>query len=327
MAGASDRLRSQSSDFLGIEPALARWRLLLIGVACAWIMQPSAAVAEPAQVYFDWQRPLASTCPPAKVLEADVQDALDRPVFTLEKSAPLHIEGRIEEQDSGTRVQLTARRRNGEVLGTRTLQARGGSCAALRSDIVLVLILLVEQESVPSSNKSRWRLRPGMAATAAANLLPRWTAGLGASLVLSLGDVLHFRADLSYFLPLQIETAGGIRADLTSGSLAMSACPRLLGSDDSRWALLACAGARVLGLLVSQEQPTQPASELRFSAQALVELRAALRMGPDVTWELAAGPLFSFVRTSIYARYGAGSEVLLYRSPPVGVQLQLGLVL
>jgi hypothetical protein len=290
----------------------------------AWLGLPlTAALAEPFPVYLEWERPLGSTCPPAKVLEQDVEETLDRPVFTPRRTAQLVITGFIEEQGESTWVRLTARHRSGAVLGTRELHAVGGGCAALRSDIVLVLTLLVEREQILASPSVRASIGP--AATLMLHVLPRWSAGAGLSLALDIADSLQLRLDPAYFFPVAVRTASGIAANLHALSLALRACPHVLGTSDSTWTLHACGGMQAGAWLVSQTEPSRHALQVRVLAHAMLELRAGVRLGEAAKLELSAGPSFAISRPTVYASYSPDTRELLYRVPFLGAQVQLGL--
>lgn len=315
------RLKSVCSSSISL-PLLCFWLAL-----CAALVLPlSAAHAEPIPVYLEWERPLGSTCPPAKVLERDVEETLDRPVFTSQKDAQLLITGFIEEDRESTSVRLHARHRNGTMLGTRELHAVGGGCAALRSDIVLVLTLLVEREQILSDATPAVRASLGPAATLMLHVAPRWSAGVGPSLVLEIADSLQLRLDWTYFLPVTVRTTTGIAADLHAASVTLRACPRLLGGGDSAWSLHACGGMQAGVWLIAQTQPMARALQLRLLAQGLVELRATLRLSASTKLELSAGPSLAISRTSVYASHGADMRAFLYRVPWLGAQMQLGLV-
>ena len=306
----------------------SRFNLLLWAFSlCVGLALPlTAARADSIPVYLEWERPLGSTCPPAKVLEQDVEETLDRPVFTSQKAAQLYITGVIEEQDDSTMVRLSARNRKGALLGTRELHATGGGCAALRSDIVLVLTLLVEREQLLSEAPPALVTSFGAAGTFMLHVLPRWSAGVGPTLVLDIAGSLQLRWDLTYFLAVPVRTVSGIAADLHAVSLTMRVCPHLLGSADSDLSLHVCGGLQAGTWLISQTEPSTRALQLRLLAQALVELRVGLRLGSSAKLELSAGPSLAISRTSVYASYAADSRVFLYRVPLLGAQLQLALV-
>jgi hypothetical protein len=291
-----------------------------------WACLPLTAAAEDVpDVHLTWERPLGSTCPPANVLERDVEETLDRRVFTTPANARLVIRGLIEENDSGgTWVRLTARHSGGTVLGTRELRATGGGCAALRSDIVLVLTLLVD-ERISSDAGSAVRVDFGASATALLQVLPRWSAGVGPTLVVDI-DSVQLRADLAYFMPVIVRTRSGIQASLRAASLSLRACQRLFAAESSPFTLHVCAGIQAGAWLISQNAPETRALQLRLLAQGLLDLRAGLRLADSVKLELGAGPSFSLSRTSLYAFYEDDMRVLLYRVPFLGAQLQLGLV-
>jgi hypothetical protein len=303
--------------------------VLLAACAASWLaLQPTAALAESKPVHLDWDRPIGSTCPPASVLELDVEQTLDRPVFTPEKDAELQIQGYIEELSSGrTSVRLTARDRAGNVLGTRELHAVGGGCAALRSDIVLVLTLLVEREEIlAAADDTSLSTALGLSASMLLHVLPRWSVGLGPTVVIQVADILQLRADISYFLPVAVRTASNIEAQLHAVGLALRLCPRLFGQDSTRFSLHACAGAQGGVFITSQTAPAQRALQLRLLAQGQFDMRAGLRVGETTRIELAIGPVLSISRASVYAVYGGGERLFLYQVPLVGAHMQLSLL-
>lgn len=307
----------------GLSRRARRWSLLF-GVVCLWALPPSAARARPAAVYFEWERPLGSTCPPAAVLERDVEQALERRVFTSARNAPLRVVGEIDEQRSEVVVHLEAVRRDGLVLGTRELRAAGSTCAALRSDIVLVLILLVEHEAM-SVEPAALRFSVGVSAALLGHVLPRWTVGVGPAFALDVGDAIQLRADLAYWLPLTIQTAGGIRAELHGASVALRGCPRLWGGYEHGWSVSACAGIQLGALIVAQDEPPGTRPHLRSWVQGLAGLRAAARLWGGAQLGLSMGPVLSITRTSLYAAYGDRIERQLYRLPLLGFMAGLGM--
>jgi hypothetical protein len=315
---SSLRLRRRPRRYNQLAQALRLLTLLWL----AW--PPLAAKAQQQVVYLEWQRPLGSTCPPASVLERDVEDTLDRKVFTATPAAQLRIQGSIEERDSETWVHLTARSRSGRVLGMRELHAVGGGCAALRSDIVLVLTLLVEREEVVSE-APEVSSSFGISSTLMANVLPRWDVGVGPTLLLDIASVLQLRVDLSYFFPVAIRTPSGVAADLHAVSFTLRACPRLYGQD-SALSLHVCAGAQAGAWLVAQTEPASRALQIRLLAQGLLELRAGLRLGESTSLTLGAGPSLSMSRAALYAAYASGTRMFLYRVPLLGAQVQLSLM-
>jgi hypothetical protein len=260
-------------------------------------------------------------------LEADVQETLDRPVFTTLQNAQLVIQGFIEENDSGgTWVRLTARRRDGMLLGTRELRSASGGCAALRSDIVLVLTLLVEPEQTPADQTMAVRVDLGAAATALLHVLPRWSAGFGPELVVEIANTVQLRLDVAYFLPVTVRTQSGIQASLRAVSGSLRLCQRLFAADGNPFTLHACVGLQAGAWLISQSAPSQRELQLRLLAQGILDLRVGLRLAESAKIELGVGPSLSLSRTSLYAFYDQDTRVLLYRLPFLGAQLQLGLV-
>jgi hypothetical protein len=300
-------------------------RALLLCVG-SWFLLPLAAAyaAPPGDVYLEWERPLGSTCPPAAVLQSDVEEILDRAVFTSERTARMRIRGFIEESATGTQVQLVARDQSGRQLGTRELRASGGGCAALRSDIALVLTLLVERDQLLDESSTAAAVRFGPVLSLMLNVLPGASFGVGGVLALDVEDVLQLQAGLSYAIPVGVRTSSGIEASLHAVSAALRVCPRLNGTS-SVWMLSVCGGLQGGAWLVSQTGPSARATQVRLLALGLLELRAGVRLGESVVLDLSAGPSFSISRTSLMAAYAAGSRELLYRLPFLGAQVQLGL--
>jgi hypothetical protein len=300
-----------------------------IAAAWVWLVPLPAALAAPAWVHLEWQRPLGSSCPSQASLEQDVEQALGRPVFTSAQTARLQVRATIEDRSSGVVVRLQAQRMDGQLLGMRELRAQPGECAALRADIGLVLTLLVERDGLVTepSTPSALRLDPGLWTGFLLNTLPRGTFGVGPALSLELGAYAQLRADAAYWLPVAVQTAHGIRAELQAASLALRVCPRIAGSGESLFSLRLCGGVQLGALFASQTQPQGPATQVRLLVQGLLELRSGLRLGRTARLELALGPLISLNRTSLVSVRSDGSRVLLYRAPTVGMILSLGLII
>jgi hypothetical protein len=138
---------------------------------------------------------------------------------------------------------------------------------------------------------------------------------------------VQLRADAAYWLPVAIQTAGGIRAQLQAASLALRVCPHIAGADDGVFGLRLCGGGQLDVLFASQTEPAGIGSQVRVIAQGLAELRGALRLGRTARLELALGPLLALNRLSLYAVSSDGSRVLLYRPPILGMILSLGFII
>ena len=300
----------------------ARSWLWLLTAAAAWLSGRGPVRADSEQVYLDWQPPRSAGCPPRAVVEADVEQALGRRVFTTDRNAPLTVRGVVEQGETEISVRLDARSAQGKLLGTRELHAL--DCASLRNSLGLVLTLLVDREAQPPEPTPE--LRPGFWAGVMGGVLPRAAVGVGPNLSLRLGNALELRADAAYWLPVQVQTEAGKRALLHGVSLTPRVCPRLAGSAQSLLDLRLCAGAQLGVWIVAQSRPDVPAPELRLLAQLLVELRSALRV-PPLTLELSVGPLIVLNRTSLYAVQDDGARVLLYRMPVLGLFVGLGLII
>jgi hypothetical protein len=300
--------------------------LLLVSMVAVWVSlaQPLAALAEPSGVHLEWWRPPGSTCPTGPVIERDVEQALGRRIFTSARTAELHVHASVEDRASGVRVRLEARSPRGRLLGTRELRAPPGECAGLRSDIDLVLMLLVEGTDHAAPESARLRLGVGLWAGLIVHALPRATGALGPLLTLDLGAYAQLRVDAAYWLPVAVQTSRGIRADMQAASLALRVCPSIAGSEHSVLLLRLCSGVQLGALIASQTRPEGPAPQLRVLSEVLLELRAGLRVGSLGTLELAAGPTLALSRPSIVAVHSDASRVLLFRPPTFGMIVALG---
>jgi hypothetical protein len=298
-------------------------------ITALWLLPLPAALAAPARVHLTWQHPPGSTCPPQAVLEQDVEQALGRAIFTSAQAAQLQILGTVEDAASGVVVRLRAQRIDGKLLGMRELRAQSGQCAALRTDISLVLTLLVENNSVvtPESESPAPEFKLGLWTGLLVNVLPRATFGGGPAFALGLPGDVQLRADAAYWLPVAIQTAGGIRAEFQTASLALRVCPSIVGAADSVFGLRLCGGAQLATLFASQTEPAGFGTQVRVIAQGLAELRGALRLGSSARLELALGPLLALNRLTLYAVSNDGSRVLLYRPPILGMILSLGFII
>jgi hypothetical protein len=292
-----------------------------------WLAHLCVARAETSGAYLEWRRPPGSTCPPAAALEHDVEQALGRRVFTTARAARLHIRGIIEDGPDGPTVRLEARSLDGKLLGTRELHSQA-QCAALRTDIGLVLTLLVEHErdeSVPSPALTL-RLGAGVWVGLLVNTLPRATFGAGPALTLDLGPYAQLRLDAAYWLPVAIETTDGVRAGLQAASGALRVCPRIGGSEQTLLLLRVCGGLQLGASVATQTSPGPGDPQLRLLVQGVLELRSALRLGRVGRLELALGPVISLHRTSILALRDE-ARVFLYRPPLVGMILSLAFII
>lgn len=300
----------------------------LTWIAVVWMWLGAAPVAfadaDPASVHLEWPRPIGSTCVPENVLEQDVEQALGRRVFTTRQAARMQIRATIEDGPLGVSVRLEARNVKGELLGTRELHALAGQCAELRSGIGLVLTLLIE---AVAAEEAPVQLDIGVWAGSTIHVLPRAAFGVGPSLALRFDDTLQLRVDAAYWLPVAIETARGIEADLHALSGAVRICPRVAGSGHSGLSLQLCGGAQLGALITMQTAPTRPGPQSRFLAQALLELRGAWHTGGSSRLELAVGPVLALTRTRIYTVRGDGERTLVYRVPSLGVILSVGFII
>ena len=285
--------------------------------AWVWLALPQAALADAAFAHLEWPRPLGSTCVPQAVLEQDVEQALDRPVFTSSAAARLQIRAMIEDDASGVLVRLEARGPNGDVLGTRELRAPAGQCATLRNGVGLVLTLLVERDAF-APEPEPLRLDAGLWTGFLFNVLPRETFGAGPALSLDVGSSIQLRADAAYWLPVTVATTRGIRAHLHAATFSLRACLPIAGADPGVWRLHLCGGGQLGALITVQTRPTEPAPEARLLAQGVIEARGALYFGRTARLELALGPVVSLGGTSLYAVRSDGSRALLYRVPTWG---------
>jgi len=292
-----------------------------------WLVPLSAALAAPLGVHLEWSRPPGSTCPVKSVVESDVEDALGHQVFAPVAGAELRVHGDVDDSSSGVRVRLEARSVRGQVLGTRELQAPAGECAGLRSDIALVLTLLVEGTARVTPASPPLRIGVGAWGGLIVQTLPRLTWGLGPALTLDVGAYVQLRADAAYWLPVAIETTSGIRAALHAGSVALRVCPRIEGDEQSTLLLRLCVGAQLGALFAWQSRPEVPAPQVRMLSQALLELRGGLRVGDVGRLELSVGPTVALHRPSIVSVRSDDSRVVLFRPPSFGWIVALAFML
>ena len=304
------------------EHSVRRWLVLLLA-AGVHALSTSTVQAEPAWANLDWDPPRSFDCPPRVVLERDVEQALGRSVFTRKRTARLKVSAQVEQADSEISVRLDARSATGKLLGTREL--RGPSCAILRDSIGLVLTLLVEYAAGPPEPDVE--VAPGVQTGALLSVLPRAAFGLGPALSLRLSEQIELHTELTYWLPVELETEGGKHAVVHGVSLAPRLCPWLAGTPQSLFDLRVCGGARLGVWIVAQTWPHVADLHVRLLAQALLEMRGALRLGGGTQLELAVGPVLTLQRTSLYAVQDDGTQVPLYRMPVLGVFVGLGLII
>jgi len=300
-------------------------RLVLFAAAWTWLALSRVAFAQSPGVYFEWQRPVGSGCPPQAVIEQDVESMLGRSVFTSAQQARLHVRGSVEEGAGEVSVRLDARTADGTPLGTRELHARSEDCAQLRNSVGLVLTLLAERDA--GAAEPSLQLEGGVWAGSLFNVLPRGIVAVGPALALQLDASVQLRLDAAYWLPIPFRSEYGGRGQLQGASAALRLCKRLVGGEASVFDLGLCGGVQLGVLSVAQTRPEPRASQLRLLAHAVVELRGALRLGRALRLEPAVAPIFAFNRPSVYSVRDDGTREFLYRFPDLGVILSLAFII
>jgi hypothetical protein len=76
-----------------------------------------------------------------------VEKRLGRAVFVSAAQADVSVEGHVEPTRDGWHASLLVRDARGTLLGTRELAAEGQSCGALKSELVLVIALMIDPEA------------------------------------------------------------------------------------------------------------------------------------------------------------------------------------
>ncbi|MDD9947088.1 MAG: hypothetical protein OXU20_38955, partial [Myxococcales bacterium] len=297
-------------------------RVVRLLVVPALLGVHSTAQAEPPRVRFEWQRPFTSTCPPRRVLEADVEALVGRSLFTTRSDAELVVRGEIHEHATGgVQVHIEATHRDGQALGARDLHAPSGRCASLRDAIALVLTLFVEHRGASNdaeSTEPAWRL--GAVAGLGSTPLPGLSLSLGPTASLAFAPALEVRAIAAYWLPNMTQTVREVGASLEALSLDLQACTSL-------WrGLGVCTGVAAGAMFASPRGVDGPGRQVRLLSvgTALVRWQSWFA---DVGVELAAGPALSFSRPRLSFRDVDGQRVTVHRPPLLGIKLHVGLIM
>jgi hypothetical protein len=298
-------------------------RLIATSASLLWI---STAAAEPTEVHLVWQRPVGSLCPTAATLEADVEQALGRHVFSSSSEAAVVVRGVAEDLASEARARIEARTADGVLLGTRELVAPAGQCASLRGAIALVLTLFVERDEASDDGLADVRVGLGAALAVLSTPLPRATLAGGPSLSLELGRALRIRADASYWLPVSIQTSRGVGARMEAVSVALRGCVRVWG-EPKGWALSACPGVELGALIATPQRLAGPTRQARLLAHGFLELRAEAPLGTAAALEVAAGPLLSLSRPQFSYVRRDDATMDVYRPQLGGAFLQVSLII
>lgn len=287
----------------------------------------SIASAEEPRVHLLWERPVGSLCPSRAALEADVEEIMDRRIFTPRADAPLIVSGVIDENATQAHVRIEARGENGVLLGTRDLNADAGRCASLRSSIVLVLTLFVEMDAGGewSEGGPRTRLGIGLNAKVASVPMPRAAASGGPTFSLDIGDVWRIRADGAYWLPVSIETRSGVGTKLEAFSLALRACARLW--NENPFGVRVCAGAEMGALIARPLMISGPKRQTRLLASGLADVGWEIRMGDVALLDFAVGPLLSLTRPAFSYDRDSRTPMPVYRPKLGGILFQLTFII
>ncbi len=170
-------------------------------------------------VCLTWGARPSAGCPPAKKIEAAVEEILDHRVFS-ERSCDIRVGASLRPLSSGGwQADLGFTKSDGEALGDRSLQSKDAACAALTDPLSLVIALMVEDTEaqvtlhVPAP-------QPSPAAVANANrvsanlnvawgLLPNLGFGATAGFEATVADGwLPLRLDSTFWFPSSSEPAG-----------------------------------------------------------------------------------------------------------------------
>ena len=277
-------------------------------------------MAQGQSIHFVWHKPAASECPPRAVLEADVEEAMGRSVFTSAADARVIVRGAIEDRLDGVHVRIDATGARGEALGTRELSSPAGHCAALRGPIGLVLTLFAEYDE-PSSSESDLAFGFGAAAALASEPLPRLAFSVGPALLLEADGVLQLRASAAYWPAVSIRTPSGVGAKLEAFSLALRACARVWGGFGL------CAGMEGGALIATPLQLRGPARQVRLLAHGLLDVRWEAELASVLRAGMAVGPLLSLSRPDISYLRADGEPRAVYRPEVAGIIFQLSVII
>ena len=285
----------------------------------------SGAAADTAAVRLVWERPVGSLCPAGTVLEADVERLMQRRVFTSAADARVVVHGRVHETDSDVRVSIEALSASGELLGTRVLEGPVRECAQLRDAIGLVLTVLVERIQLEERSEPG-ALGLGGVVSLQSSPLPRTSLSAGLTLSYDLGRRFLLRGEGAFWFPYAIETPSGGGAKLLGVSVALRACPQLLG-DRSTLGVRLCACVQGTAIMSEPQKLSGPERQLRLVAQGALEVRLEKSIGRAVLVELAAGPLATFNRPEYAYLRANGTERFVYQPARFGVIVQLALII
>jgi len=269
-----------------------------------------AAQARRPDVHFEWRRPTASLCPTREALQADVEEALGRRVFTSRAAARVMVRGEVVEGASGVSVELDATDARGRPLGRRSLNAAAGECPTLRGAIGLVLTLFVEYEP-PSSLEVV--LGVGADLSLAGAPMPRTALSAGPALYLALGRIARLHASVHYWPPVSIRTARGVGASLQALSLELRGCAR------SSVGLGLCAGVENGALVSSPRRLAGPARQARLLAHGLLEAGWELDLYGAVRVDFGLGALLSLSRPRFAYLRADGERMAVYQPPLWGI--------
>jgi hypothetical protein len=116
-------------------------------IAAGVLLAGSARAAEPAPTYaLSWVRAEgAEECPSGRVLMAEVERRLGRPVFDAAAARAFEIE--VTRFNGTYRSDVFVRAADGRALGHRTLQSDEPGCEALLSATALAIALLIDPEA------------------------------------------------------------------------------------------------------------------------------------------------------------------------------------
>jgi hypothetical protein len=286
----------------------------------AVLLGSPSALARPADVRFEWQRPAASLCPTRAVLQADVEAVLGRRVFSAGPDSRVIIRGEADDVSTGVTVRLEATDERGEPLGSRELAAPAGECVSLREAIVFVLTLFVEYDEKIGSDVEL-ALGFGAEGTLAQAPMPRIALAVGPALWLGVGSVLRLRVRGAYWPRVSIETARGVGASLEAFSLQLGVCARI-------WkGIGVCASGEGGALIAAPLELQGPPRQARLLAHGVLGASWELALVGALHGELGAGAQLSFSRPPFSYTRADGTRMAVYRPRAVGAILHASIII
>jgi hypothetical protein len=249
----------------------------VIAAACAALIPALAHAAPPRTSSLSWVRlEGAESCIATQALARAVEVRLHRAIFVSAAQGEVSVEGRVQRQKgkAGFRAVLHLRDGSGQLVGTRELETRGASCAALDDSLALVIAVMIDPDAAlsepaappatppapapliepapapppapPPALDEPARTRPvalEAGASAALGLLPGLGAGLWAAATVPLRGEWALRLGVADWLPARktLEQGAAVEQRALVGSVGLCPLDRALGPVQA----LACANVRL----------------------------------------------------------------------------------